>query len=191
MEGFDFTRAIGAVCKDMASRVPLLRHIDMARVAIGFRQSRNPGVLGVQASLTPLRFPGGAATGLLRGRRYTCQRVMGPDGEECLYLLNFYLPRFLDLPLEEKLTTVAHELWHIGPEFDGDLRRHGGRCYAHGSSQRAFDAHAASLARQWLAADPPERIYAFLTQRYAELVAEHGPIRGRRYRAPRLAPSQE
>ena len=62
-----------------------------------------------------------------------------------LYILNFYLPRFLDLPFREKLTTMLHELWHIGPKFDGDVRRLGGRCFAHGSSQKQYDAHVEAL----------------------------------------------
>ena len=89
------------------------------------------------ASLTPLRFAGGQRHTLRRGRQWTLQRVC-EDGREMLYILNFYLPRFLDLPLDEKLTTVVHELWHIGPRFDGDLRRFGGRCYAHSGSQKTL-----------------------------------------------------
>ena len=38
-----------------------------------------------------------------------------------LYLLSFYLPRFLKLPWREKLATVIHELWHVNPQFNGDL----------------------------------------------------------------------
>ena len=76
------------------------------------------------------------------------QRVFAADGREMLYILNFYLPRFLDLPLAEKLDTVVHELWHVGPKFDGDLRRFGGRCFAHSGSQRNFDAHVAALTER-------------------------------------------
>ena len=42
--------------------------------------------------------------------------------------MSFYLPRFCDQSLDEKLSTVMHELWHISPAFDGDIRRLPGRC---------------------------------------------------------------
>ena len=184
----DFTAEMRALCEDIARRLPDMAHVDMARVAVGYRQTRSRVQHGLQASLTPLRFEGGAETGLVRGRRYACSRVFDQRGRECLYLLNFYLPRFFNHPLEEKLTTVLHELWHIGPRFDGDLRRHHGRCYAHGRSQREFDKQAAALSRKWLANDPPPGLLVFLEKNFEELIAEHGAVIGARYPAPKLAP---
>lgn len=188
MSGFDFTTAISSVCDDMSLRVGQLSHIDMSRVAVGFCQARKQVSHGLQASLTPLRFEGGAATKQIGRRRYGCQRLADGAGREYLYLLQFYLPRFLDHCLEEKLTTIVHELWHISPQFDGDLRRHEGRCYVHGHSQRKFDEQSATLAREWLAADPPAGLYDFLNQTFAELTAEYGSVRGKRYPAPKLVP---
>ena len=113
----------------MATRLDQLRHVDMSRVAVSFSQTRRAGSQGMFASLTPLRFAGGRMHVFRRKRRWGIQRLFDPDGLEMLYILTFYLPRFLDLPLREKLTTVLHELWHIGPKFDGDVRRLGSRCY--------------------------------------------------------------
>jgi hypothetical protein len=105
-----------------------------------------------------------------------------------LYLLAFYLPRFLNQSFEEKLTTIVHELWHISPAFDGDLRRHNGRCFAHGPSQREFDELAGRLARQWLSRSPPEELFAFLCLSFAELNARYGGIYGMRFERPKLLP---
>jgi len=184
----DFSHAMERLCADLCARVDELRHIDMTRVAVGYRQARTRATHGLQASLTPLRFEGGAEVGVVRGRGYACPRVVDRRGVECLYLLNFYLPRFFDHPLEERLTTVVHELWHIAPSMDGDLRRHAGRCYAHGASQRGFDDNAARLARRWLAADPPAELFVLLEGSFAELVAEHGGVIGARYATPKMAP---
>ena len=144
---------------------------------------------GVFATLTPLRFEGGRRERTVRGRTVRIAPLVDADGAERLYLLNFYLPRFMNLPLEAKLSTIVHELWHVGPAFDGDLRRHAGRCYAHGRSQREYDAAMDRLAQGWLAADPPAHLYAFLESRFDELAAEHGGVRGQRWPAPRLTPS--
>ena len=176
----------------MAVRVDELRHIDMSRVAVSFRQTRKPQRCppqGLYASLTPLRFAGGQTHSIRRGRKYSIQRVE-VDGREMLYVLNFYLPRFLDLGFRDKLTTIAHELLHIGPSFDGDLRRFSGRCYAHSHSQGQFDAHADQLAQRWLAAGPEESMYSFLRMDFLRLQALHGRIYGRRIAGPKLLPAE-
>lgn len=184
--GLHFTHAIRAVCEDMTRKVELLSHIDMSRVAIGFCQARKRVPHGLQASLTPLRFENGARESILRGRRYTCQSILDPSGREYLYLLNFYLPRFLDHSLGEKLTTIVHELWHISEQFDGDLRRHEGRCYVHGPSQREFDRTASKLAAEWLASEPRTELYAFLRYNFRDLVGRYGQVYGERYPVPKL-----
>ena len=187
---FDFSRAIAAVCCDMCRRLPELQHIDVQRVAFGVSQTRRNVSHGLYASLTPLRFEHGAAQKSIRGRRYGVEPVVcDATGQEFLYILTVYLPRFMNTQLEEKLVTLMHELWHISPAFNGDLRRHEGRCYAHGPSQAAYDAEMALLAQQWLSADPPESIYEFLSMNFAELAAEYGQIVGDRYANPRLIPA--
>lgn len=135
-----------------------------------------------------MRFSGGSREGMHRGRKYTIQSPWAPDGREYLYLLNFYMPRFLDQSLHEKLVTIVHELLHISPEFNGDLRRYGTRCYLHGPSERSYDAMARQLAQRWLALDPPHHLYEFLDRTFAELVQEYGRIYGLRYPIPRLVP---
>jgi hypothetical protein len=188
-KGFDFTAAMRLVCVDISRRLPEMSHVTMERVAIGVCQTRNAAMHGVFATLTPLRFAGGAVEKKHRGRTMRIQPLVDGAGREFLYLLNFYLPRFLNLPLEEKLSTIVHELWHIGPQFDGDLRRHEGRCYAHGSSQRKYDELMDRLTRKWLASDPPAHLYEFLEREFLELSAEHGGIRGERWPAPRMVPA--
>lgn len=186
--GFDFTSHMRRICDDMVGRLDQLRHIDLSRVALSFSQTRKAGRYGIYAAVTPLRFAGGGTHVVRRGRRWGIQRLCDADGREMLYILNFYLPRFFDLPFREKLTTVLHELWHIGPKFDGDVRRLGGRCFAHGSSQKQYDAHIEALVARWLSLGPPEPLYAFLRLNFRELVQRHGRIVGRRVPAPKLVP---
>jgi hypothetical protein len=172
----------------MVGRLPELAHVQMSRVAVSFAQARRGGPWGTWASLTPMRFAGGAETTTRRGRTYAVQRLVAEDDREMLYLLTFYLPRFLDQSFSEKITTVIHELWHIGPTFDGDLRRHDGRCFAHGPSQRHFDDFAARLGRRWLSLEPPEELYSFLRLSFTELCDKHGGVYGFRIGRPKLIP---
>jgi hypothetical protein len=190
MTGFDFTHHIRAVCEDAVGRLPELGHIHLARVAVSFSQARRRVSYGLQASLTPLRFKDGALVAKRRGRDYAVERVVDSAGREMLYILTFYLPRFLDAPFREKLITIFHELWHISPEFNGDLRRHHGRCFAHSHSQRQYDEEMGRLADRWLALAPPEELYAFLHLGFDELRRLHGSVHGSRIRRPRLLPAK-
>jgi predicted metallopeptidase len=187
-DGFDFTFHVRRLCGDMVRRLPELRHIELSRVAISYAQTRKAVEHGLYASLTPLRFPGGTRQAVRRGRRWTVQRVVDTSGQEMLYLLSFYLPRFLDQSFRHKLTTVVHELWHISPRFDGDLRRFAGRCYAHSSSQKRYDAKVEQLVDRWLALEPPAAIYNFLRYDFRELVRHYGRVYGVKIPAPKLIP---
>ncbi len=186
--GFDFIGHIRRLCEDLVARTPELAHIDMSRVLVASSQVRNSHRQGIYASLTPLRFPGGRNVLIRRGQPYTLQRVVDPSGREMLYILRFYLPRFADLKFKEKMTTIMHELWHISPEFNGDLRRHRGRFYAHGRSQKAYDAHAARLVERYLAQNPPAELYDFLQYSFHQLQSRYGPVYGLRVPRPRLIP---
>ncbi len=186
--GFDFTHHMTGLCRDMVNRLPDLAHIDIDRVAVCVSQARKKSQYGTFASLTPMRFRLGAPVERRRDQWYTTQRLTDRSGREQLYILKFYLPRFMDMPLTEKLTTIVHELWHISPDFDGDLRRHEGRCFVHSGSQRDYDAHAASLADQWLQLKPPAGNHAFLKHSFQDIQRIYGGVYGTRVRRPKLIP---
>jgi predicted metallopeptidase len=184
-DGFDFTLHIRRLCEDFIARLEPLRHIELARVAITFSQTRTTRP-GLYATLTPLRFFDGKPHTIRRGRQWGITKIFDTAGHEMLYILNFYLPRFLNLPFQEKLNTVAHELWHISPRCNGDVRRLGARHYAHGRSKKKYDVEMEQLVRQWLRCDPPEDLYAFLREDFPALSARHGRVFGQRFRAPKL-----
>lgn len=176
------------LCQDIVRRSSPLGHIAIDRVAISFAQTRKPVKHGMWASLTPMRFQDGALEEHRRGKRFTVQRLYGKDGHEMLYILTFYMPRFMDLSFDDKLTTIFHELWHISPQFNGDIRRHPGRCYVHTESEAEYDLRMAQLARGWLAEQPPGNLYAFLHDDFNRLQQRHGRIYGVRIRNPKLIP---
>ena len=118
---------------------------------------------------------------------YQVQRfVVG--GQDVLYLMTFCLPRFLNQPFDDKLVTLFHELYHIGPQFDGDLRRHAGRCAFHSRSQRHYDRRMAELARAYLTGGPDPALHAFLRLDYAQLWQRHGSVVGVVVPRPKLVP---
>jgi hypothetical protein len=186
MDGsWNFTDYMERLCADLCARLEDLRHIDMARVAVTFAQARRRTSHGLYATITPLRFPGGACEGLRRGRRWLMPSFYGPQGQELLYILSFCVPRFLNLSLRQKLLTTLHELWHISSDFNGDLRRYAGRCRFHGNSRRQFNRRPEELLDQWLALDPPADLYELLRLNFSELEARFGKLVGQKICRPK------
>lgn len=184
---FDFTLAMRRLCEDITQRLADFEHVRMEQVAVTFAQARRRVSYGLQAKLTPLRFEGGELVTRRRGKMWTIQRWYAGD-VEMLYILTFYLPRFLEQSFREKLITVMHELYHIGTGFDGDIRRLAGHYHVHSHSQKEYDRQMDSLVDQYLASDPPEALYRFLRIGFRELTAHHGSVVGIRVPIPKLLP---
>lgn len=182
---FDICTALRRLCEDISRCHPEYRHVDMSRVAVSYAQTRSPVEWGMQAKLTPMRFEGGALICVRDGRRWGAQRLY-QDGEEMLYILTFYLPRFLNLSFDEKLVTVFHELYHISPAFDGDIRRFAGACYMHTGSQADYDRQMAVHAKEYLKQLPQERYPEYLRYDFAGLRRRFGEVVGLRLAVPRL-----
>ena len=182
---FDICTALRRLCEDISRCHSVFQHVDMKRVAVTYAQTRSPVEWGMQAKLTPMRFEGGALTSIRDGQRWGAQRVY-QDGEEMLYILTFYLPRFLNLSFDEKLLTIFHELYHISPRFDGDIRRFSGSCYMHTSSQASYDRQMAVYATEYLAKLPTERFPEYLRYDFAGLKRRYGAVVGLRLATPRL-----
>jgi predicted metallopeptidase len=159
----------------------------VSRLLVTFTPSRTRSRYGLQARVTPLRFRDGQLVRRFRGVPYQVQRYF-VDGREMLYLVTFCLPRFLDQTFQEKMVTVFHELYHIGQNFDGDLRRLPGRYAVHSHSKCDYDRHMARLVKAYLADHPDPGVYDFLKLGYADLWRGHGGITGVVVPRPKLVP---
>jgi hypothetical protein len=184
---FDFCAHVRRLCADMVRHCQELAHVDVSRLLFAVTQARGCQRHGLQARVTPLRFRDGH---LIRRRGGTCYQVQRyvVDGQEMLYLVTFCLPRFLDQSFDDKFITLFHELFHISPAFEGDLRRHAGRCSLHSHSKREYDAHMAHLARAYLSNGADRDLHAFLRLNFAQLKHRHGSVVGAVVPRPRLLP---
>ncbi len=187
---FDFCHHVRRLCEDITQRCEELSHIDVRKLLIGITQARSGVRHGLQARVTPLRFRHGLTTRRRDGVLYQVQRYF-VDGREMLYLVTFCLPRFLDQSFDDKFITLFHELYHISPAFEGDLRRLDGRCMLHSRSQRAYDAQMARLARGYLTSGADPTLHAFLRLDFAQLAHRHGSVVGVTVPRPRLLPILE
>jgi len=184
---FDFCQSVAGLCGDIASRCDALRHVDVGRLLFGVTQARSGRAHGLQARVTPLRFRDGQLTRRRRDTIYQVQRYF-VGGQEFLYLLTFCLPRFLDQEFDDKFVTLFHELYHIHPACNGDLRRHSGRYAIHSRSQRLYDQQMAGLAREYLGGGPDPSLHAFLRLNFAQLQERHGSVVGVVVPRPKLVP---
>jgi len=186
-EIFNFTHAMYHLCDDVTRRLDVFQHIKMPHVAVTFAQTRSRVSHGMQAKLTPLRFEDGALITRRRGRSWTVQRLFCGE-QEMLYILTFYLPRFLQHNFREKMITVLHELYHISPEFNGDIRRLEGRYHVHSHSQKEYDRQMGDLVEEYLKTRPDPETYDFLRHDYRGLKQRHGGVVGMKVPIPKLIP---
>ena len=174
------------ICHIRAS-CPEFGHINLDRMVVACMQARTPGQHGVFASVQPLRFEGGSETMVRRGRTYTMPE-MTHRGRRILYIVHFALPRFMNMKFDAKLSTVFHELYHIGPQFNGDIRRFRGKYYAHGKSRKAYNEKMSAFAQEYLAMPGALEHAEFLRSDFKSLSKQHGGVSGTRVRSlrPRL-----
>ena len=184
---FDFSERVRQLCADIVARCDELHHVDVSRLLFVATQTRNGRTRGLQARVTPLRCREGRLTRQHGGATYQVQRYF-VDGREMLYIITFYLPRFLNQDLEDKFVTLFHELYHISPAFNGDLRRDGGRCAIHSPGKYGYDLYMADLARAYLDRGADPALYAFLRLNFAQLEHRHGQVQAIMLPRPRLIP---
>jgi hypothetical protein len=186
-EPFDFCQHIRRLSAEVIAQCSDFRHINIEQLLFSFTPARTSRGHGLHARVTPMRFRGGALVERYGRTHYQVQRYR-LDGREVLYVVTFCLPRFLNLSFDEKFVTLFHELYHIGPSFDGDLRRHHGRCHVHTHSKKGYDAELGRLARVYLGNGADPRLHQFLRLNFAQLRQRFGAIVGVNVPRPRLIP---
>lgn len=184
---FRFTDHMRVLIRDVLARTPDLAHIDLNYVLLGISRARTRRPFGLQAKVTPMRFRHGAMTQKRRGWLYQVQQFY-VNGVAMLYLLAFCLPRFQDLPFDEKMITIFHELFHIAPEFNGDLRRHAGRYYQHSHSKKKYDLHMQKYVQAYFDSGPDLALSDFLKFTFEELHERQGGVQGVLVPVPKLVP---
>ena len=134
----NITDIISDVIEQITIKSDIFSHIDINRILVCLGSNRGRSREGIYGKLVPLKFKNGSDILKFDGRYYTMPGIM-KSGIPLLYALYFYSPKFFDLPGFEKIKVIFHELYHISPNFNGDIRRLGKIRMAHGSSKKRFD----------------------------------------------------
>lgn len=166
----DFNDSMARLVREVASKVEAFRHVRPEQVLVSATFARSSRRAGLLAYVLPLKYRAGSPVERrVRGTReyHWAMLPVVHGGVEVLYIIYFMLPRFLHMTLREKLETVVHELYHISPEFNGDLRRFRGRSTLHGT-MKEYDATVKMLTDQFLSTPHDASTYAFLAPRKLE-----------------------
>ena len=175
---FDYSHHMKSLVADISARCVDFRHIDADRILVGISRARNRRKDGLQAKLMPLKFQGGLRTARADKRTFVEIPKMIHRGHEILYVVYFCLPRFQNLSFRAKMITVFHELYHISPAFNGDIRRFPGRFYQHSHSEKEYDRTVERFSKQYLSDPATKSFTGFLKLDYNELSRIHGEIGG-------------
>ena len=189
MTTLNLTGELERLIYDITLRSPELHHIIPEKLLVCVSTGRTSRG-GSLAKIHPLRFAGGEkSVRTRRGRRRVLCTMpsITHRGEEMLYVIYFLIPRFLELSFREKMITIFHELYHISPACDGDIRRFPGRNYAHGSSTKAYNLLMGQLVDRYLETVPDRSALEFLEGDLASLRSRHNAIVARRLQAPRIS----
>ena len=165
----DYICSLNELVKDITEKVGELSYIDPEQVAIGFKRSRESVAEEVWAEISGIE---DEYDGTIQRREGRIEKFFAPktiliNGIPVKYVVDFYVPVFFGLNFKQKLLTVFHELYHINPKFDGNLRFFKGKGYKHGSSLEKYDKYMDYLVDKYLKMDPAAT--AFLNKCHSEL----------------------
>jgi len=147
----NLTEQIEHILRDLCAAIPEFAHIDPRRILVCMAHTRGTRAGGTFAKIVPMRFANATPFKVVGGVTHALPQIPTPHGE-ILYLIYVYFPRFFEQPFERRLLTLIHELYHIGPAFDGTIRRVGGG--AHGASRERFNANLQPLIEHYQAVTP-------------------------------------
>lgn len=183
---FDFNREYKKVICDVIRSCEEFSHIDPKNIAVSYTPSKTKGKYGLQAKIYPLRFEGGSIEKTVDGHLFRLDEIFF-DNEPVYYIIAFCVPRFLNLAISEKLETIVHELFHISPKFNGDIRRLSlGAKAAHGSSKDIFDRFVAKIVKRYLYSAERALLPKFLYFDYKKLAQHYSEIKFEKLKIPRI-----
>ncbi len=151
-----YITAMNSVIADIVNNVEEFSYIDPEQITVNFKKAREGALEEVWAEITGLSEEDYGSVQQREGRMemYFYSNSLLFNGTPVKYIIDFYVPVFFNLSFKDKLTTVFHELYHISPRFDGDLRLFKGKAYKHGPSMEKYDKYMEYLVDKYLARTP-------------------------------------
>lgn len=180
---FNLTDFLFSVINNAVTHTELFSHINTGQMLVCLSTNKGSGG-GIYGKLVPMRFKNGEEIIEYKKKYYAIPHVFN-NNMKILYIIYFYMPKFFDLPPDDKLNVIFHELFHINPSFNGDIRRMGKVKSAHGFSKRHFDSHFHDSVIQFKNKIRSSEIYSILSMNTDQLYGTYGKIIARKMKMPR------
>jgi len=134
----NLTDILTLIIHDMIKATNEFKNFDLNKILVCCASNRKDCIGATYGKLLPLRFKDGSEIIKHNSRFYTIPKL-NINNSEILYIIYFYIPKFFNLSAKDKVKVMFHELYHINPEFNGDIRRMGEFKTAHGYSRKFFE----------------------------------------------------
>ncbi|MCC6808268.1 MAG: hypothetical protein IT381_12670 [Deltaproteobacteria bacterium] len=141
----DFSAALREILRDVAARVPELKHLQPDRILVTYGQARKKS----RATTRPYAFAETSTRKSENGALY--KPIVKLQGRRMRYEITLRPLFFLRSSAQDRLRTIFHELYHMSPSFDGTLdvrRRHDAL------PRSAFDKELKPLIRRYASRMP-------------------------------------
>ena len=137
-DSINLTDILTLILHDMVKSTEEFKSFDLNKILVCCASNRKNCRGATYGKLLPLKFKDGSEIVKHNGRLYTIPKVK-VNNKEILYVIYLYIPKFFNLSAKDKINVMFHELYHINPDFNGDIRRMGNFKAAHGHSRKSFE----------------------------------------------------
>ncbi|HNX24413.1 MAG TPA: putative metallopeptidase [Spirochaetota bacterium] len=181
-DSINLTDILTLIIHDMVELTEEFKCFDLNKILICCASNRKDFRGATYGKLLPLRFKDGSEIIKHNGRFYTIPKVK-VNNMEILYIIYFYIPKFFNLSAKDKVNVMFHELFHINPEFNGDIRRMGKFKAAHGHSRKSFEEKYIEYADTFFEKIEDTPYYNFLKMNSEDIQKEFKKIKYRRMKS--------
>lgn len=181
-KSINLTDILTLVIHDMIQNTDEFKNFDLNKILICCASNRKDCRGATYGKLLPLRFKDGAEIIKHNGKFYTIPKVKF-NNTDILYVIYFYTPKFFSLSAKDKVNVMFHELYHINPEFNGDIRRMGKYKAAHGHSRKSFEEKYIEYADNFFDKIEDAPYYNFLKMDTHEIHKQFKTVKYRRMKS--------
>jgi predicted metallopeptidase len=181
-DSINLTDVLTLIIHDMVKSTEEFKSFDLNKILICCASNRKDFRGATYGKLLPLRFKDGSEIIKHNGKFYTIPKVKMND-IEILYVIYLYIPKFFNLSAKDKVNVMFHELYHINPGFNGDIRRMGEFKSAHGHSRKAFEEKYIEYADVFFDKIKDMPYYNFLQMNSDEIQAQFKKVKYRRMKS--------
>ena len=176
------TDVLTLIIHDIIKSTDEFKSFDINKILVCCASSRRDFKGAIYGKLQPLRFKDGSEIIKHNNKYYTIPKIVLND-IEILYVLYLYIPKFFDMTAKDKINVMFHELYHISPEFNGDIRRMSNIKSAHGHSKKSFEEKYIQYASTYFSKIHTTPFNGFLQMNFEEIEKQFKVIKYRRMKS--------